>query len=87
MPSRSGDIIEPYLKPQWWVNCSEMAKDAMRAVQDGRLKILPKVSEAEWFKWLENIQDWCISRQLWWGHEIPAYQIIINNSPCDVCFF
>ncbi|KAI0223969.1 valine--tRNA ligase [Massospora cicadina] len=71
--SRSGDIIEPILKPQWWVNCQSMAAEATAAVKDGKLKILPKASEREWFRWLENIQDWCISRQLWWGHRAPAY--------------
>ena len=71
--SRSGDIIEPMLKPQWYVNCQEMAQAAVKAVEDGDLLIQPEASKKEWFSWLNNIQDWCISRQLWWGHRIPAY--------------
>ena len=73
--SRSSDVIEPSLKPQWWVNCTQMAADACTAVRDGRLTILPRDFEATWFRWLENIRDWCISRQLWWGHRIPAYYL------------
>ncbi|KAJ9082143.1 valine--tRNA ligase [Entomophthora muscae] len=75
--TRSGDIIEPILKPQWWVNCQAMASEAIKVVKEGDLKILPKASEREWFRWLENIQDWCISRQLWWGHRAPAYFVNI----------
>lgn len=82
--SRTGDVIEPLLKPQWYVNCQQMAKDAMKAVHDGELTIFPKASEKEWFGWLENIQDWCISRQLWWGHTIPAYFIDVEGETNDV---
>ncbi|GME86089.1 unnamed protein product [[Candida] boidinii] len=71
--SRSGDVIEPYLKPQWWVSQKKMAEVAIDAVRNGDIKITPKASEAEYFRWLENIQDWCISRQLWWGHRCPIY--------------
>mmetsp|Transcript_12904 Transcript_12904/g.17693 ORF Transcript_12904/g.17693 Transcript_12904/m.17693 type:complete len:1013 (+) Transcript_12904:198-3236(+) len=71
--SRSGDIIEPMLTPQWYVNCSSMAARSVQAVRDGSLKIVPEMHEATWYRWLENIRDWCISRQLWWGHRIPAY--------------
>lgn len=77
--SRSGDVIEPLLKPQWWVNQKDMAQDAMKAVKEGRINIAPKVSEADFFRWLENIQDWCISRQLWWGHRCPVYYINIEG--------
>eukprot|EP00192_Tetraselmis_astigmatica_P024574 CAMPEP_0117679300 /NCGR_PEP_ID=MMETSP0804-20121206/17744_1 /TAXON_ID=1074897 /ORGANISM="Tetraselmis astigmatica, Strain CCMP880" /LENGTH=940 /DNA_ID=CAMNT_0005488719 /DNA_START=78 /DNA_END=2900 /DNA_ORIENTATION=- len=73
--SRSKDVIEPLLKPQWWVDCSQMAADGCAAVRDGRMEIIPKEFEATWFRWLENIRDWCISRQLWWGHRIPAYYV------------
>ena len=73
--SRSKDVIEPMLKPQWWVNCSEMAKEACEAARDKRLEILPSFMEPTWFRWLENIRDWCISRQLWWGHRIPAFYV------------
>ncbi|GMI36017.1 hypothetical protein TrCOL_g4419 [Triparma columacea] len=71
--SRSGDILEPRITPQWYVNCKGMAARACEAVRDGSLKIVPKEHEKTWFHWLENIQDWCISRQLWWGHRIPAW--------------
>ena len=73
--SRSKDVIEPMLKPQWWVNCQQMAADACEAARDKRLEILPDFMEPTWFRWLENIRDWCISRQLWWGHRIPAYYV------------
>ncbi|KAK2080454.1 hypothetical protein QBZ16_000307 [Prototheca wickerhamii] len=63
--SRSGDVIEPVLKPQWWVDCAGMAASACAAVRDGELRIIPAEHEATWFRWLENIRDWCISRQLW----------------------
>ncbi|KAG0173418.1 AP-1 adaptor complex sigma subunit Aps1 [Apophysomyces sp. BC1034] len=81
--SKSGDIIEPLMKPQWWLNCQSMADDAMKAVTDGKLKIAPKVSEGDWFRWLGNIQDWCISRQLWWGHRVPAYFVHIEGQSND----
>ncbi|CAI4488190.1 BAQ_1a_G0020870.mRNA.1.CDS.1 [Saccharomyces cerevisiae] len=81
--SRSGDIIEPLLKPQWWVSQSEMAKDAIKVVKDGQITITPKSSEAEYFHWLGNIQDWCISRQLWWGHRCPVYFINIEGEEHD----
>lgn len=71
--SRSGDIIEPMLTPQWYVNCTSMAERSIAAVRNGDLKIVPEMHEATWFRWLENIRDWCVSRQLWWGHRIPAY--------------
>jgi valyl-tRNA synthetase len=71
--SRSGDILEPMITPQWYVNCDSMAKRACDAVRDGSLKILPAEHERTWFYWLENIRDWCVSRQLWWGHQIPAW--------------
>ncbi|DAZ94841.1 TPA: hypothetical protein N0F65_012530 [Lagenidium giganteum] len=71
--SRSGDVVEPLVKPQWFVDCNQMAKDAMDAVTKKDLRILPETHEKTWFRWLENIRDWCISRQLWWGHRIPAY--------------
>ncbi|KAJ8328409.1 hypothetical protein BDV3_005657 [Batrachochytrium dendrobatidis] len=81
--TRSGNIIEPLLKPQWWVNCQEMAGQAMDAVRNGDMKIAPALSEREWFRWLDNIQDWCISRQLWWGHRVPAYFVCIDGDEND----
>lgn len=71
--SRSGDILEPMITPQWYVNCSSMAKRATDAVRNGELKIVPDDHEKTWFQWLDNIRDWCVSRQLWWGHQIPAW--------------
>eukprot|EP00388_Colpodella_angusta_P027438 GDKK01009426.1.p1 GENE.GDKK01009426.1~~GDKK01009426.1.p1 ORF type:complete len:1042 (-),score=389.21 GDKK01009426.1:184-3285(-) len=82
--SRSGDIIEPFLIPQWWVNCKGMAARATDAVRNKELTILPSTHEQTWFKWLDNIQDWCVSRQLWWGHRIPAYKIVSPARPADV---
>ncbi|ODQ77920.1 hypothetical protein BABINDRAFT_66641 [Babjeviella inositovora NRRL Y-12698] len=81
--SRSGDIIEPYLKPQWWVSQSDMAKEAIKAVRSGAITITPKSSESEYFHWMENIQDWCISRQLWWGHRCPVYLVKMDGSEDD----
>ena len=77
--SRSKDVIEPVLKPQWWVDCQQMGADACAAVRDGRLEIIPREFEATWFMWMENIRDWCVSRQLWWGHRIPAYYILLED--------
>ena len=70
---RSGDILEPMITPQWYVNCTGMAKRATDAVRNNQLKIIPNEHEKTWFHWLDNIRDWCISRQLWWGHQIPAW--------------
>lgn len=77
--SRTGDIVEPLLKPQWYVNCQDMAKDAIDLVKNGELNIYPVSSEKEWYSWMEGIQDWCISRQLWWGHTIPAYFVNVEG--------
>jgi valyl-tRNA synthetase len=73
--SRSKDIIEPFLKPQWWMNCKDLADKSVKALREGELKIIPDFHHQTWYYWLENIQDWCISRQLWWGHRIPAYRV------------
>ena len=75
--SKSNDIIEPYLKPQWYVDCKDLAKRSCDAVRNKELLIVPDQYEKVWFDWLEKIQDWCISRQLWWGHRIPAYLVTI----------
>ena len=77
--SRSKDVIEPMIKPQWWVACKGMAADACAAVRDGRLQIIPPEHAATWFRWLENDRDWCVSRQLWWGHRIPAYYVTLDG--------
>ncbi|KAK9820072.1 hypothetical protein WJX72_005790 [[Myrmecia] bisecta] len=77
--SRSKDVIEPVLKPQWWVNCQQMAAEARAAAGDGRLEIIPSEFRGTWYRWLDNIRDWCVSRQLWWGHRIPAYYITLEG--------
>ncbi|MFT3975286.1 MAG: valine--tRNA ligase [Amaricoccus sp.] len=70
---RSKVAIEPYLTDQWFVDTSDLARQAMDAVRDGRTRILPERDEKTYFHWLENIEPWCISRQLWWGHRIPVW--------------
>jgi valyl-tRNA synthetase len=70
---RSGVVIEPYLTDQWYVDAKTMAQPALKAVRDGDTSFVPKAWEKTYFDWLENIQPWCVSRQLWWGHQIPAW--------------
>jgi valyl-tRNA synthetase len=70
---RGGVPIEPFLTDQWYVNAAEMAKPAIESVREGRTNFVPKNWEKTYFEWMENIQPWCISRQLWWGHQIPAW--------------
>ena len=70
---RGGVPIEPLLTDQWYVNAAEMAKPAIASVREGRTDIVPKTWEKTYYDWMENIQPWCISRQLWWGHQIPAW--------------
>ena len=70
---RSNVVIEPFLTDQWYVNAHEMAKPAIAAVRNGSTKFVPQNWENTYFNWMENIQPWCISRQLWWGHQIPAW--------------
>ncbi|XP_050394719.1 valine--tRNA ligase, partial [Patella vulgata] len=77
--SRSKDVIEPLLKPQWYVDMKDMSKDAVDAVKNGDLKLIPEMHNKTWYSWLENSRDWCISRQLWWGHRVPAYFINIDD--------
>ncbi|KAG5898253.1 hypothetical protein JTB14_029631 [Gonioctena quinquepunctata] len=79
--SRSKDVIELLAKPQWFVNCSGMAARALDDVEKGRLTIVPRTFEKTWSSWLENIRDWCISRQLWWGHQVPAYSCHDQKNP------
>ena len=83
--SRSKDVIEPMVKPQWWVACDKMAAEACEAARSKELEILPNFMEPTWFRWLENIRDWCISRQLWWGHRIPAYYVKFEGEAEDEC--
>jgi len=70
---RGGVVIEPWLTDQWYVDAETLAQPPMRAVRDGRINIVPKTWEKTFFNWMENIQPWCVSRQLWWGHRIPAW--------------
>jgi len=75
---RCGTTVEPMIKPQWFVKMAEMAKPAIKAIETGELQFVPENYSKTYLHWLENIKDWCISRQLWWGHRIPAYY-------CDEC--
>ena len=75
---RGGELIEPMISTQWFVNVSGMAQSALEAVKDGRIEIIPERFKKVYYNWLENIEDWCISRQLWWGHRIPVWY-------CDDC--
>jgi len=75
---RCGAVIEPIISAQWFVSMQELAKPAIEAVKDGRIQFVPERYTKTYFNWMENIRDWCISRQLWWGHRIPAYY-------CDAC--
>ncbi|MDP7038982.1 MAG: valine--tRNA ligase, partial [Myxococcota bacterium] len=78
---RSGCVVEPRLSLQWFVNTKPLAAKAIEATRSGATQIVPKRFEATWYHWMENIQDWCISRQLWWGHQIPAWY-----GPDGTCF-
>jgi valyl-tRNA synthetase len=75
---RCRTIVEPNLSLQWFVKTKPLAKTAIEAVRDGRTRIVPEIWEKTYFEWMENIRDWCISRQIWWGHRIPAWY-------CDQC--
>ena len=75
---RCGTTIEPMISLQWFVKMEPLAKPAIEAVRDGRIKFVPERFDKNYYHWMENTQDWCISRQLWWGHRIPAYY-------CDEC--
>jgi valyl-tRNA synthetase len=70
---RSGAVLEPWLTDQWYVRIAPLAEPAIRAVEDGRIRFVPDNWSKTYFQWMRNIQDWCISRQLWWGHRIPAW--------------
>ncbi|ONI42278.1 valine--tRNA ligase [Candidatus Epulonipiscium fishelsonii] len=88
---RCKTIIEPMIKDQWFVKMAEMAKPAIEAVKSGEMKFVPERFGNTYLRWLENIRDWCISRQLWWGHRIPAYycqncnEIIIASEKPETC--
>lgn len=70
---RSHAVLEPYLTEQWFVRIKPLAEEAIKAVEDGRIRFVPEFWTKTYFEWMHNIQDWCISRQLWWGHRIPAW--------------
>ncbi|HEU5074140.1 MAG TPA: valine--tRNA ligase, partial [Polyangiaceae bacterium] len=82
---RCRTVVEPMISTQWFTRMKPLAEPAMQAVRDGRTQIIPEEWSKTYFHWLENIQDWCISRQLWWGHQIPAYhcecgEIVVTRS-------
>jgi len=86
---RSGVVIEPWLTDQWYVKTQQLAQPAIRAVEDGRIKFVPEQYQNMYFSWMRDIQDWCISRQLWWGHRIPAWydeagNVYVGRSEADV---
>lgn len=83
---RGGEIVEPMISEQWFVRIQPLAEKALQAVRDGRIQIVPDHFEKVYFHWLENIQDWCVSRQLWWGHRIPAWyaddgEVYVGRTP------
>ena len=87
---RCKTTVEPLVKPQWFVKMEEMAKPAKQSVVDGKLKLVPERMDKTYYNWLDNIRDWCISRQLWWGHRIPAWYcqdcgetIVARETPCS----
>ncbi|CAL1240976.1 valine--tRNA ligase [Candidatus Methylocalor cossyra] len=86
---RSGAVIEPWLTDQWYVNAKVLAQPAIEAVEDGRIRFVPQQYENLYFAWMRDIQDWCISRQLWWGHRIPAWydgrgNVYVGRSEAEV---
>ncbi len=76
---RSGAVVEPFLTDQWYVKIAPLAEPAIKAVEDGEIRFVPDNWKNTYFEWMRNIQDWCISRQIWWGHRIPAWYDIDNN--------
>ena len=88
---RCHSTIEPHISDQWFVKMEELAKPAIDAVKNGEIRFIPEKYEKTYFNWMENIRDWCISRQLWWGHRIPAYycedcnEIIVAKSAPEKC--
>ncbi len=86
---RSGAVLEPWLTDQWYVRIAPLAAPAMRAVEDGRIRFVPANWDRTYFEWMRNIKDWCISRQLWWGHRIPAWygpdgQVFVGRSESEI---
>ncbi|PYI00413.1 hypothetical protein BO78DRAFT_465348 [Aspergillus sclerotiicarbonarius CBS 121057] len=81
--AKSNDVIEPILKPQWWMKMESLAKPAIEAVEKGDIVIKPESAEKSYYRWMANINDWCLSRQLWWGHQAPAYFVKIEGEDGD----
>ena len=81
--NRSKDIVEPILKPQWWMKMKGLADAALKVVKNKEIIIRPDFARDDYIRWMENVQDWCLSRQLWWGHQAPAYFINIEGEPSD----
>ena len=81
--SKSKDIIEPLVKPQWWMKMREMADAATKVVEDGDIKIKPENQQRIYLNWMKDINDWCLSRQLWWGHQVPAYFVKLEGEAVD----
>lgn len=87
---RCGETVEALVSKQWFVKMKPLAEPAIKAVKDNKIEFIPRRFEKTYFNWMENIKDWCISRQLWWGHRIPAYycdcgEMIVSKSPVDTC--
>lgn len=80
---KTKDVIEPLMKPQWWMQMREMADAALKVVRDGDIKIAPPSAAKSYERWMTGIQDWCLSRQLWWGHQIPAYQVLFEDGAAE----
>ncbi|KAI1430972.1 tRNA synthetases class I-domain-containing protein [Xylaria sp. CBS 124048] len=76
---KTRDVIEPLMKKQWWIKMGDMAGEALKVVEDGRIKMTPENAAMSYKKWLSKISDWCVSRQLWWGHRIPAYRVVMEG--------
>ncbi|KAI1310065.1 tRNA synthetases class I-domain-containing protein [Xylaria venustula] len=79
MCERTKDVVEPLMKPQWWVKMEDMAAEGLKVVDDGRIKMAPESAKRSYQRWLAGITDWCVSRQLWWGHRIPAYRVVFEG--------
>ncbi|NOU08389.1 MAG: valine--tRNA ligase, partial [Nitrospira sp.] len=77
---RCKTVVEPYLSPQWFVKIQPLADPAMKAVEEGRIRIIPEGWVNNYLGWMRDIKDWCISRQIWWGHQIPAWYCLVCNS-------
>ncbi len=87
---RCGDVVEPTLSPQWFVKIAPLAEPAIRAVEEGKTRFIPEMWTNTYFGWMRNLHDWCVSRQLWWGHQIPAWycqcgQVVVSREDPTSC--